>query len=103
MNRIYLISVLIGSLEVLLVTFLTIMTYHYASWWGFGLLAYFLYCFAIGAALKTVMVLAITGAILTVAYVRYGILGAIGLYALILFIVEFLPALRQHLKSQKEG
>ncbi|AWB34090.1 hypothetical protein [Orrella marina] len=99
MNRIYLIGVLIGSLEVMLVTFLTSMAYFHASWWGLGLLAYFLYCFAIGATLKPVMVLAVTGAILTLAYVRYGLLGAIGLYALILFIVEFIPALRQHLKS----
>lgn len=95
MKKIYLISMLIGSLEVALVTFLTFQTYTNAGLWGLALLAYFIYCFIIGAHLKTVLMLAMTSVFLMIAYLSYGILGAIVTYILIVLAAEFLPMLRK--------
>ncbi len=95
MKKVYLISMLMGSLEVALVTLLTYQTYTQAGWWGLALLAYFIYCFIIGANLKTVLTLAMTSVFLMIAYIQYGILGAIVTYVLIVFVAEFLPILRK--------
>lgn len=102
MKKVYLLGVLVGSLEVALVTWLTIQTFFNAGWWGVGLLAYFIYCFIIGATLKNVLVLALTSMFLTIAYVEYGIKGALLLYVLILITVEFFPFGRKNRQTNNE-
>lgn len=95
MNKLYIIGILLGTLEVAFATFLTAMTYLNASWWALGLLAYFIYCMIIGATLKAIILLALTSVMLSLAYIQYGILGAVGLYVMILLLVELLAFYRQ--------
>lgn len=95
MAKLYLIGLIVGSIEVAFVTFLTTQAYSHNSWWGLALLAYFIYCFVVGGTLRTVLTLAIIALLLTVAYLHYGFWGALLLYILIVLTLELGPLARR--------
>lgn len=94
MNKIYLISLIIGSLEVAFVTFLTLQSYNSSGWWILAMLAYFIYCFIVGGTLKSVLLLAVMAMFLSISYLHYGFWGAVGIYVLLVLTFELGPLVR---------
>jgi|GEM_PF-3210182 len=100
MNRILLLGITIGTLEVALIAFLTHQTYTQGSWWGLGLLAYLVFCIFIGAGIKSIIMLAATGFLITVAYIKHGFAGALIMYLLVIAVTEIMPKIMNATKRR---
>ena len=85
-------AVLLGSLEVLLVTWLVLVISHGGGLWFIaGLVAYFAWSAYVGGTLKSMAMMLASACLLAWVYLSFGILAAVAAYAGLIVLGELLP------------
>ena len=85
-------AVLLGSLEVLLVTWLLLVIFHGGgAWFIAGLLAYFAWSAYAGGTLKSMSLMLASAAVLAWVYLSLGMLAAVAGYVGLIVLGELLP------------
>jgi hypothetical protein len=84
-------SVLLGSLEVVLVTWLVLVISHGGGLWFIaGLIAYFAWSFYVGGTLKSIAMMLASASLLAWFYLSFGIVAAVAAYVGFIVLGELL-------------
>lgn len=85
-------AALLGSLEVLLVTWLVLVISHGGGvWFIVSLIAYFAWSVYVGGTLKTMSLMLASAAMLAWVYSSFGIVAAVAAYGGLIVLGELLP------------
>lgn len=85
-------AVLLGSLEVLLVTWLVLVISHGGGLWFIaGLVAYFAWSAYVGGTVKSMAMMLASACLLAWVYLNFGIVAAVAAYAGLIVLGELLP------------
>ena len=87
----YLLALILGSLEVALVVWLFIFILEGYLWAWVGLIAYYAWTLYIGGNFTKLLLSTISGVGLALIFLNYGFWYALGAFIILLIIFEFIP------------